>query len=341
MKVRITVSPESSAVPVRLRSISVANLESLLQQAQCGDFVVVDRGHRFSSGLSEVSCWFSPLASPAVTPQSLDPGHGPGGDDGDDDDEHPKGGGDRQRSVQKRSGVSRSSTTADPWVGGNDPWSTGKKPRTHCSKKLSHSHRNTAGKFAGPTKRVRFSPEVVMDACDSAGGLLPVELSPLPLIPEFPFESKGSTHANTVFFHIGDSAEVNVPAGDLEALIGKVDCLEERLAALTSAICRFPFELLPLTAAEGMPENWHADSSAYQRQHAGGSGRVPSDGSSQIELGRYVSTLVGRCLPRAASRRARHGWCALVRSLTISAQEWRLLQARLEAIHLNNLWGFA
>ena len=67
-KVKLIIQPELDQVPMPLRIAAVGLLDGLITAADHGNLVIVDRGHRFSSGVSEICLWFRPARVPHFSP---------------------------------------------------------------------------------------------------------------------------------------------------------------------------------------------------------------------------------------------------------------------------------
>ena len=142
-KVRATIDPHKGRLCITTRNMLLATLDSLALSSD--QLTVMDRGHRHSTGISEV-CFWSQLNNATHT------GIGSRNDDDDDDADEDDSNDDHADKDAKRKFQSHD-TDKGPWQDGNDPWCqphskpspgssranaelSSKKPRKHdCSLK--------------------------------------------------------------------------------------------------------------------------------------------------------------------------------------------------------------
>ena len=112
-KIRIVIQYGGAPTSLTARSLLLSTLDSVSMST--ARFVSVDRGHKHSTGVSEVGIWLSEIP------------HAPGWKDGPPDDDHrgpdpppPDNDPDNRR---PRRGRSPPAPDADPWQDGHDPWS--------------------------------------------------------------------------------------------------------------------------------------------------------------------------------------------------------------------------
>ena len=63
-KIKVLYDSVPEVVPSQLRQLTMATLEAMKESMFA--FVVTDRGHKHSSGLSESHFWFQPQQSPSA-----------------------------------------------------------------------------------------------------------------------------------------------------------------------------------------------------------------------------------------------------------------------------------
>ena len=134
-KIRAVVEPHKPPLSTITQSTLLLTLDALA--LACNAVVVVDRGHRHSSGISEAAFWLASRSSASNTNSSSDHDDDVDGKDEDDADED----GDKgpKRTLQPGS--------KDPWQDGNDPWSSALN-----SMKNQKSCPNSSGESKRPRK---------------------------------------------------------------------------------------------------------------------------------------------------------------------------------------------